>query len=67
VAAALDEPTPQIRYHLRALQSYGTATEADPGRNENDPPMYESAVSENAEILALLEATEAEDEKHEAK
>lgn len=65
IAAVLGEPTSQIRYHLRALKSYGTATQADPVGDEDGPLMYESAVSENAEILALLEATKAEDETHE--
>jgi DNA-binding transcriptional ArsR family regulator len=67
IATALGEPIPQIRYHLRALKSYGTATQTDPVGDEDGPSMYESAVSENAEILALLEATEDEDEKHEAR
>lgn len=61
VATALDEPISQIRYHLRALESYGTTREVGPSPGE-DSPMHESAVSEHAEILALLEAAEADDE-----
>jgi DNA-binding transcriptional ArsR family regulator len=67
LAAALGEPISQIRYHLRALKSYGTARQVAPVGYEDGSSMYESAVSENTEILALLEATEAKDEKHETK
>jgi hypothetical protein len=61
VAKTLDESEPQIRYHLLALEHYGTAQEAGSERSEKDSRLYESAVSENPEVLGLLEATEAED------
>lgn len=61
MAKALGEPISQISYHLRALESYGTTREVVPVPGE-DLLMHESAVSEHAEILTLLEATEADDE-----
>lgn len=68
MAKVLDEPAPQIRYHLLALERYGTTKEAGPDRGEKNSQLYESAVSEDPEILGLLEATEAEDgdEDHKA-
>lgn len=61
VAKALEEPVAQIRYHLHALAIYGTTKEAGSGRDEENSQLYESGVSENDEILGLLEATETED------
>jgi predicted ArsR family transcriptional regulator len=55
IAAALSVSIAQVRYHLHALESYETIKEAGAGRGS---PLYESAVSENAEILALLESFE---------
>ena len=61
VATALNEPTSQSRYHLKALESFRTTREAGQGPGEGNSPLYESAVSEDVEILALLEGTETED------
>lgn len=60
VAKALDQPTSQIAYHLKALESDGTTREVGPA--SADSLTYESAVKENDEVLELLEATEASDE-----
>lgn len=61
MAKALDERAPQIRYHLLALARYGTTQEAGPERGEENSQLYESAVSQDPEVLKLLEATEAEE------
>jgi hypothetical protein len=50
-----------IAYHMKVLADFGTITEASSAPNE-DPPLYESAVGGNPEVLSLLEATEEEDE-----
>jgi hypothetical protein len=65
VQAALGEGLLQIAYHLKTLASYGTTREAGPAPG-GDLMLYESAVAENAEVLALLGATEAEDEDRKA-
>jgi DNA-binding transcriptional ArsR family regulator len=59
VATALPEALTQISYHLRALASHGTTREA--GVAAEGGALYESAVSDNPEVLALLKATQAED------
>lgn len=61
VAKALDQPISQISYHLKALESDGTTREVVP-TFEGDPPIHESAVSDNDEVLELLETTEPNDE-----
>lgn len=61
VATALEEALSRISYHLRSLASYGTSKEAGPTA-KGDSLLYESAVSENADVLTLLEATETDDE-----
>ena len=66
MAKALGVPIAQIRYHLRALESYGTTREVAPSSG-GDLLRHESAVSEHAEILALLEASEADDENEDRK
>jgi DNA-binding transcriptional ArsR family regulator len=65
VAAALDESISQIKYHLRTLKSFTTIKEAG-FAPVGDSPLYESTVSANAEVLALLEANEADEEGREA-
>jgi predicted transcriptional regulator len=61
VAEALGEGVSQVKYHLRSLENYGTTMEAGT-TPEGDALLYESAVSEDAEVLALLEAYEDRDE-----
>jgi DNA-binding transcriptional ArsR family regulator len=65
VEAALGDGLSQIAYHLKTLTSYGTTREAGLAP-DGDSLLYESAVSENADVLALLAATEAEDEGRKA-
>jgi hypothetical protein len=61
VARALDAPVAQIRYHLLALESYRATKVTGPARGEKNSQLYESAVSEDVEILGRLRATETED------
>ena len=65
VALALDESFSQIKYHLNSLAAFKTITEAGL-TPDGDAPLYESAVSDNAEVMALLEADEADDEGRKA-
>ncbi len=65
VAAALDEPFSHIKYHLKSLAAFKTIRETGLA-SDGDSPLYESAVSDNAEVLALLEASEADDEGRKA-
>jgi hypothetical protein len=62
IQSALGVPIAQARYHLHALESYGTIREVGSDSGEMDPRLYESTVSDNAEILAMLEASKADDE-----
>jgi DNA-binding transcriptional ArsR family regulator len=61
IATELGDPVSQIDYHLKTLQSYEITRKAQPSP-EIDIDMYESAVRDNAEVLALLRATEIADE-----
>lgn len=61
VAAALDAEIPQTNYHLNSLASFKTIRKAGLA-SKADSVRYESAVSENPEVLALLEARQDEDE-----
>jgi hypothetical protein len=61
VATALPETLTQVSYHLRTLASHRTIREA--GLASDGGALYESAVSDNPEVLALLKTTQAEDEE----
>jgi hypothetical protein len=61
VADAFEERTPQIKYHLLTLAKFRVIEEAGAG-GEGISQLYESAVSDDARVLAELERTQEEDE-----
>lgn len=65
VANALGQELAQINYHLKSLLSYGTIRETSPALGVGSC-LYESAVSENPEVLALLDAHADDDEGRKA-
>jgi DNA-binding transcriptional ArsR family regulator len=65
LAAGLGEGPSQITYHLKTLASQRAIREAGPAPGGRSP-LYESAIDEHSDVLALLEATEEEDEGREA-
>jgi hypothetical protein len=61
MATELGSTLTMITYHMGVLVTYGTAKEAGLAA-EGGGPTYESAVAKNPKVLALLNATETEDE-----
>jgi len=66
VAEALEQRVPQVRYHMLTLAKFKVIAEVGVG-SDGVSPLYESAVTGNARVLAELERTQEEDEGRQRK